>query len=50
MLELKAFGIGHGARALCIRGCGWSLDPARAAAIETRMAAALERLAAELAA
>ncbi|MGA2595209.1 MAG: SRPBCC domain-containing protein [Bryobacteraceae bacterium] len=49
VLELKAFGLGPGTKVLGVRGCGWSLDPARAAAIETQMAAALERLAAALA-
>jgi uncharacterized protein YndB with AHSA1/START domain len=49
-LELKAFAMGPGRRTLCIRGYGWRMDAGRAQHLESQMGAALERLAAALAA
>ncbi len=49
VLELKAFDTGRGIKALCVRGSGWNLAPARAVAIEKEMGAALDRLRATVA-
>jgi len=47
-LELKGFSMGPGKRTLGLRGFGWGMDPERAKAVEPRLAAALDRLAARL--
>lgn len=44
ILELKSFLLGPRTRALCLRGCGWSLSEEGAARIEMQMSRALDRL------
>jgi uncharacterized protein YndB with AHSA1/START domain len=47
-LALKGFALGPAGLAICIHGSAWGLRPERALALETRFAAALDRLAAAL--
>lgn len=49
VVELKAFLLGPRTRAVSVRGCGWDLSADRAAEIEQMMAAAVDRLVADLA-
>ena len=49
VVELKAFLLGPRTRAVSVRGCGWDLSFERAAEIEKMMAAAVDRLVADLA-
>ena len=49
VVELKAFLLGPRTRAVSVRGCGWDLSFERAAVIEKTMAAAVDRLVADLA-
>ena len=44
VLEMKAFMLGPRTRALCLRGCGWSLSEEGAARLEMQMSRALDRL------
>ena len=46
--ELKAFLLGPRTRAVSVRGCGWGLSCERAVEIEKMMAAAVDRLVADL--
>jgi hypothetical protein len=48
VIEFKAFSLGPGQRAVCIRGCGWGLNTEEARVIEASMESALERLIAVL--
>ena len=47
-LELKAFDMGPQGRAVCLRGCGWGMEPDEARRVEGGMEAALDRLVALL--
>jgi uncharacterized protein YndB with AHSA1/START domain len=48
VVEMKAFKLGPLQRAVAVRGCGWTIQPARAAKIERSFAAAIDRLVAAL--
>ena len=49
VIELKAFELGEGRRAVCVNGSGWGLSKEEARVIEGSMEAALDRLVAALA-